>query len=292
MSIKVFPETCRTKLLSGCRAHTKVTMELYDFYNPKPSFSPKNGELPAAYRNTVVCGDCCDVLRRIPDNCVDMIVTSPPYNFGREYDCRCDSLSLQQYLSGLKSALDECIRVLKWSGRLALNIQPLFYGQIPTHHILSNHLLSKGLIWKAEILWDKRNYNCHYCTWGSWRSPSSPYLKYTWEFVEVFCKGTLRKPGKQEDADITAGEFKSWTSAHWAIPPERRMKRFGHPAMFPEELVERLLKLFSYRGDTVLDPFNGAGTTTFVARKTGRTYLGIDLSERYCRTAKQRLAMP
>lgn len=126
---------------------------------------------------------------------------------------------------------------------------------------------------------------------GSWRSPLSPYLKYTWEFVEVFCKGTLRKPGKQTEADISAEEFKSWASAHWKIPPEHRMKRFGHPAIFPEELVERFLKLFSYRADIVLDPFNGAGTTTFVARQLGRTYLGIELSEEYCRTATQRLTM-
>lgn len=266
-------------------------MGLSDFYSPESLFSQSNGGLPAAYRNTIVCGDCCDVLRLIPDNCVDMIVTSPPYNFGLEYDRCCDTLSWQRYFTGLKAVLNECIRVLKWSGRLALNIQPLFSGQLPTHHILSHYLLSEGMIWKVEILWDKRNYNCRYCTWGSWRSPSSPYLKYTWEFVEVFCKGTLRKPGKRTEADISAEEFKSWTSAHWKIPPEHRMKRFGHPAMFPEELVERLLKLFSYRGDIVLDPFNGAGTTTFVARQLGRTYLGIELSEEYCKTATQRLAM-
>lgn len=101
----------------------------------------------------------------------------------------------------------------------------------------------------------------------------------------------LRKPGKREDADITAEEFKNWTSACWTIPPEHRMKRFGHPAVFPEKLVERLLKLFSYRGDVILDPFNGVGTTTLVARQFGRVYLGIDLSEKYCQTALQRLTM-
>lgn len=266
-------------------------MKLLDFYRSDTSSSQTNKKFPLAYRNTIVCGDCCDVLRRIPDNCVDMIITSPPYNFGQEYDCCCDALSWQQYFSGLQTVLNECIRVLKWSGRLALNIQPLFSEQLPTHHLLSNYLLSKGLIWKAEILWDKRNYNCHYCTWGSWQSPSNPYLKYTWEFVEIFCKGMLRKPGKREEADITAEEFKNWTSAYWEIPPERRMKHFGHPAMFPEKLVERLLKLFSYRGDVILDPFNGAGTTTLVARQFGRIYLGIELSETYCQTAIQRLTM-
>ena len=102
-----------------------------DFYSLKSSFSQINGELPATYRNTIVCGDCCDVLRRIPDNCVDLIVTSPPYNFGLEYDRCCDTLSWQRYFTLLKDVLNECIRVLKWSGRLALS------GQLPTHHILS-----------------------------------------------------------------------------------------------------------------------------------------------------------
>ena len=93
-------------------------MGLSDFYSPESLFSQSNGDLPAAYRNTIVCGDCCDVLRLIPDNCVDMIVTSPPYNFGLEYDRCCDTLSWQRYFTGLKAVLNECIRVLKWSGCL------------------------------------------------------------------------------------------------------------------------------------------------------------------------------
>ena len=146
------------------------------------------------------------------------------------------------------------------------------------------------MIWKGEILWEKNNYNCKMCSYGSWKSPSSPYLKYTWEFIEVYCKGDLKKPGKAADADITADEFKSWVVAKWSIAPERHMKEFGHPAMFPESLVERVLKLFSFKNDVVLDPFNGAGTTTVVAKKTGRRYLGIDISQEYCDTAEKRIA--
>ena len=127
------------------------------------------------------------------------------------------------------------------------------------------------------------------CSYGSWKSPSSPYLKYTWEFVEVFCKGDLKKKGNSADADISVEEFKSWVVAKWSIAPERHMKEYGHPAMFPENLVERVLKLFSFQNDVVLDPFNGAGTTTAVAKKTGRRYLGIDISQEYCHTAENRL---
>ena len=100
----------------------------------------------------------------------------------------------------------------------------------------------------------------------------------------------MKKPGTAADADITADEFKSWVVAKWSIAPERHMKEFGHPAMFPESLVERVLKLFSFKNDVVLDPFNGAGTTTVVAKKTGRRYLGIDISQEYCDTAEKRIA--
>ncbi len=96
-----------------------------------------------------------------------------------------------------------------------------------------------------------------------------PYIKYTWEFVEVFDKETHKKTGRREDIDITADEFKEWVIGRWTIPPEHHMKEFDHPAMFPEELPRRIMKLFSYKNDIVLDPFNGAGTTTLVAAKQG-----------------------
>ena len=165
-----------------------------------------------------------------------------------------------------------------------------FSEYIPSHHIISKGFLERGLIWKAEILWEKNNRNCAYTAWGSWKSPSGPYFKYTWEFLEVFCKGDLKHRGQSEFADITGNEFKTWVDAKWSIAPERNMKDYGHPAMFPPELAYRALKLFSFQNDVILDPFNGAGTTTFVADKTGRRYLGIDLSTDYCVTAEKRIA--
>ena len=144
------------------------------------------------------------------------------------------------------------------------------------------------MIWKGEILWEKNNYNCKYTAWGSWKSPSSPYLKYTWEFLEVFSKGDLKHPGKKENIDITEEEFKKYVIAKWSISPERNMKEYGHPAMFPEKLVEQALKLFSFQNDVILDPFNGVGTTTSVAKKLNRKYLGIDISQEYCNIAQKR----
>ena len=252
-------------------------------------FPRTNNALPGKYNNKIITGDSAEVLRRLPDNCVDIVITSPPYNFGLDYSEHEDTDDWRTYFDKLFSIFDECVRVVKYGGRIIVNVQPLFSDYIPTHHIISKFFLDKGLIWKGEILWEKNNYNCKYTAWGSWKSPSSPYLKYTWEFLEIFCKGDLKKPGNKEDIDINDDEFKSWVNAKWSIAPERDMKKYGHPAMFPEKLVLRALKLFSFRGDIVLDPFNGVGTTTLTAHHFGRNYIGIDCSAEYCKTAEQRI---
>jgi len=241
--------------------------------------------------NKIICGDSESVLKKFPDNFVDIIITSPPYNFGLNYkdDKNKDAIYWQDYFDKLNRIWKECYRVLKPAGRFCVNVQPLFSDYMPTHHIVSKQLLELGLLWKAEILWEKHNYNCKYTAWGSWKSPSMPYLKYTWEFIEVFCKESHKKAGDSDKIDITGNEFKKWVYAKWDIAPENNMKKYNHPAMFPEELVIRLLKLFSYQDDIVLDPFNGAGTTTLVAYKLKRRYIGIDISEKYCKTAEERL---
>lgn len=242
--------------------------------------------------NKIFCGDSAEVLKKFPDNSVDLIITSPPYNFGLDYEGRTDFSDAQQwnnYFNTLNNVWTECFRVLKPSGRFCVNVQPLFSDYVPTHHLISKQLLELGLLWKAEILWDKHNYNAKFTAWGSWKSPSMPYLKYTWEFIEVFSKETHKKFGKHEDIDITGDEFKKWVNAKWDIAPERNMKDYNHPAMFPEEIPYRLIKLFSYKNDLVLDPFNGVGTTTLVAKKLNRRYIGIDVSEEYCKTAEKRL---
>lgn len=259
------------------------------FYARNNSFDKTNRELPKDFENRIICGDSERVLKGIPDNTIDLIFTSPPYNFGLEYSGNPDDHFWNDYFNKLFRVFDECIRVLKWGGRIVVNIQPLFSDYIPSHHIISKFFMDRKLIWKGEILWEKNNYNCKYTAWGSWKSPSSPYLKYTWEFLEIFSKGSLKKGGRADDIDITADEFKDWVVAKWNIAPEREMKKYDHPAMFPEKLAERVLKLFSFKNDVILDPFNGVGTTTYVAKKSGRRYLGIDVSEEYCNVAHQRL---
>ncbi len=260
------------------------------FYANDHSFEKFNNVVPTEYENRVVLGDSEEVLKRLPNNCIDLMFTSPPYNFGLEYDGTDDAIDWDGYFKKLFKVLDECIRVLKFGGRLIINVQPLFSDYIPSHHIISNYLMDKRLIWKGEILWEKNNYNCKYTAWGSWKSPSSPYLKYTWEFVEVFCKGDLKKSGHNKNADITTEQFKKYVMGKWSIAPERKMKHYSHPAMFPKELANRVLLLFSFRGDMVLDPFVGAGTTCVAAKELGRKYLGIDVSEEYVNTVEARLS--
>ena len=260
------------------------------FYAQNHQYIDQNNELPESLNNQIICGDSQTVLQRLPNNCVDLVFTSPPYNFGLEYESSADDYNWDAYFKKLFCILDECIRVLKYGGRLIINVQPLFSDYIPSHHLISKHCIKRKLIWKGEVLWEKNNYNCKYTAWGSWKSPSNPYLKYTWEFIEIFCKGEMKKTGEKENIDISADEFKEWVVAKWSVSPERKMKKYDHPAMFPETLAERVLKLFSYKNDMILDPFNGAGTTTAVAKRLNRGFLGIDISELYCKTARDRLS--
>ena len=259
------------------------------FYALNNKYINQNNELPEQFKNQIICDDSQNVLQKLPNNCVDLVFTSPPYNFGLDYEDSNDDHNWDAYFKKLFRILDECIRVLKYGGRLIINVQPLFSDYIPSHHLISNYCIKKKLIWKGEVLWEKNNYNCKYTAWGSWKSPSNPYLKYTWEFIEIFCKGEMKKTGEKENIDISADEFKEWVVAKWSVAPERKMKKYDHPAMFPEKLVERVLKLFSYKNDIIIDPFNGAGTTTAIAKKLSRNYIGIDTSKQYCETARSRL---
>ena len=259
------------------------------YENYLTEFNTVNRDIPPFFENKILKADSLELLKQLPENCIDLVFTSPPYNFGLDYESHEDTNKWKSYFQTLFAIFDESVRVLKFGGRIIVNIQPLFSDYIPSHHLISKYFFDKGLIWKGEILWEKNNYNCKYTAWGSWKSPSSPYLKYTWEFLEIFCKGSLKKWGKKEDIDITSDEFKDWVNAKWSIAPERDMKKYNHPAMFPEKLVKRVLKLFSFKNDIILDPFNGVGTTTLVAKKLQRRFLGIDISEEYCQTAISRI---
>ena len=239
--------------------------------------------------NNLYNDDCLNILPTISSNSIDCVLTSPPYNFDIKYNSYEDKLNNNNYFEFLTKVFKECYRILKPDGRLIINVQPNYKDYLPTHHILTNYLFNIGYRFKTEILWNKMNYNCPVTCWGSYKSPSAPFIKSTFEFIEVFVKDNYKHSGKNENIDITDKEFQEWTNNYWCVPAENRQKEFGHPAMFPEKLVERLLKLFTFKQDLVLDPFMGSGTTGVVCKLFERNFIGIEIDEYYYNLAKERI---
>ncbi|MGH7952818.1 MAG: DNA methyltransferase [Limisphaerales bacterium] len=157
------------------RAKKVANREPY-FYATKNNFSATNHQIQNEFKNKIICADSEELLKKLPDNCVDLIFTSPPYNFGLDYSANHDTFHWENYFEKLFRICSECIRVLKFGGRIAVNVQPLFSDYIPSHHLISKFFIDQKMIWKGEILWEKNNYNCKYTAWGSWKSPSNPYL--------------------------------------------------------------------------------------------------------------------
>lgn len=235
----------------------------------------------------IINKDALDTMMRIPHNSVHMAVTSPPYNVGLEYSKHTDNMTYDTYLDWLETIFRELYRILVNGGRFALNIAPTGISDFkPIHNDISERLRDMGFIMRAEIVWYKQNIHKR-TAWGSWKSPSNPHVMPSWEYVLVYTKGDMKLEGDPKDADITADEFKQFSDAFWHIQPET--KRKGHPAPFPEELIYRLIKYYTYKNNVVLDMFGGTGTTALVAHKTGRRYIHIDTSAQYCAVAHNRI---
>src|ERR1051326_8385222 len=262
------------------------------------------------WKDQIICGDAREVLHGMPNECVHLAITSPPYNVGLQYDSHNDKMPYEEYLKWLTSFWSELYRVLVPGGRFALNVAPTSIKDFrPVHYDMTRDLVRLGFIMRTEILWYKQTMRRR-TAWGSWKSPRNPHMVPSWEYVLVFSKGTWALEGDKADADITGEEFIKFSDAFWAIQPETRgrqpflnslypprrgrkapeAKENGHPAPFPDELIYRLVKFYSYRGNVVLDPFGGVGTVAAVAARTDRHFVHIDLSERYCKVSADRLA--
>ena len=235
----------------------------------------------------VICGDVLECMRQIPEESVHLAVTSPPYNLKLGYDRYTDDLAYQEYLDWLGRVWLEVQRVLVSGGRFALNIAPTSIKNFrPVHHDFANQLRDMGMTMRTEIIWYKQTMKRR-TAWGSWKSPSNPHIVPSWEYVLVFCKDKWALKGNGEDIDIIPEEFLRFSDGFWYIPPEPQ--RRGHPAPFPEELIYRLVKFYTYRGNVVLDMFGGTGTAAVVSQKTGRHFIHIDISPKYCEVAEKRL---
>ncbi len=231
-----------------------------------------------------------DVLKRdlFSKNSFDLTVTSPPYNVGIEYNSNDDTINYDDYLQWSKEWLDNLLYWTKETGRLCLNI-PLDTNKGGKKSVGSDITqIAKEVGWKYQttIIWNEGNISRR-TAWGSWMSASAPYVIAPVELIVVFYKKEWKKNYKGQN-DISKQEFMEWTNGIWTFNGESK-KRIGHLAPFPRELPKRCIKLFSYVGDTIFDPFLGSGTTLIEAKLNNRIGVGLDISKEYCKLAKNRI---
>jgi site-specific DNA-methyltransferase (adenine-specific) len=224
----------------------------------------------------------------LPDSSVHLMVTSPPYNVGKDYD---EDLSLDEYLEMLRRVWSEVFRVLVPGGRACINVANLGRKPyIPLHAFMVRDLLDLNFLMRGEIIWDKGASSSASTAWGSWQSASNPTLRDAHEYILVFSKGSYRRERIEGRRDtISKEEFLEFTKSVWAFSAESARK-VGHPAPFPVELPYRLIQLYTFEGEVVLDPFMGSGQTALAALKSGRHYVGYEINPDYVRHAEQRIA--
>jgi site-specific DNA-methyltransferase (adenine-specific) len=243
------------------------------------------------FRNTNITlfqGDCLNQ-NTFDNEFIDLIVTSPPYNVGIEYSSNDDTLTYQQYLKFTKKWITNCYHWSLPEARFLLNI-PLDKNKGGQHSVGANiTTIAQQVGWKyhSTIVWNEQNMSRR-TAWGSWLSASAPYVIAPVELIVVLYKDAWKKTRGSKKSDITKEEFIAWTNGVWTFNGESR-KKIGHPAPFPRELPRRCIKLFSYVDDLVFDPFCGSGTTLIEAGLNNRRGVGLELDEKYCELARQRI---
>jgi len=228
-----------------------------------------------------------EAMSELPDYSVHLMVTSPPYNVGKDYD---DDLTLDEYLSFLKRVWAETYRVLVPGGRACINVANLGRKPyIPLHAFIIRDMIDVGFLMRGEIIWDKGASASSSTAWGSWQSASNPTLRDTHEYILIFSKGSFRREKMEGRADmISKEEFLEFTKSVWTFAAESA-KKIGHPAPFPVELPYRLIQLYTFSDEIVLDPFMGSGQTALAALKAGRRYMGYETNEEYLNLAQKRI---
>ena len=224
-------------------------------------------------------------MHHLPNDSVHLMITSPPYNVGKEYDA---DLTLGEYTDLLSDVMSEVYRVLVEGGRACINIANVGRTPyIPLHLYLTEIAHACGFYMRGEIIWDKGASAGVSCAWGSWQSSSNPVLRDVHEYILVFCKGTFKRQPVRQNS-IGRDDFLESTKSIWRFP-SASAKRANHPAPFPVELPLRLIHLYSFVGDTVLDPFMGSGATAVAAVQANRRYVGYEINEEYVYAANKRL---
>ena len=275
----------------------------YDRFRAPELTDDERVPLPAAIEEPFVCGDARH-MDLIEDGSVALVVTSPPYFAGKQYEEELANegvpASYLEYLELLTDVFAECVRTLEPGGRIAVNVANL--GRKPYRslsadvvRILQHDL---GLLLRGELIWQKAEGASGNCAWGSFRSAANPVLRDISERVVVASKGRFdRARSVKQRADeglphastLMTEDFMALTLDIWPIPPESA-KRVGHPAPFPVELPEQLIGLYTFQDDLVLDPFMGSGSALVAAARLGRRYVGYDLDPSYVDIARRRVA--
>jgi modification methylase len=275
---------------------SRISHDSSQYYNSKlytelggdNGFPPvPDNPFPSELEDSIILGSSED-MRAIPDNSVHLMVTSPPYNVTKEYD---EDLSLKEYLQLLTSVFAETYRVLVHGGRACVNVANLGRKPyIPLSDYVSHVMLEIGYLMRGEIIWHKGAGAGVSMAWGSWQSAANPVLRDTHEYILVFSKGSFsRKKADDKENTIARDQFMEWTKSVWIMNPESA-KKVGHPAPFPIELPYRLIQLYTFKGDVILDPFMGAGSTAIAALKSERKYVGYDIDPQYIKLAEERIA--
>jgi modification methylase len=260
--------------------------KLYSQVAPAAACEYIENPVPPEYLNTTLVKSSED-MAEIPDHSVHLMVTSPPYNVGKEYD---RDITLEEYLAFLHRVWREVYRVLVPGGRACINIANLGRKPyIPLHAYIIQGMAEIGFLMRGEIIWNKASSASPSTAWGSWCSPANPTLRDVHEYILIFSKaGFSRKNPDSRRVTISKEEFLELTKSVWTFPAVRA-KQVGHPAPFPTELPYRLIQLYTFEGEVVLDPFMGSGQTAIAALQANRSYVGYEVDAEYISLAHKRL---
>ncbi|MDP2302330.1 MAG: site-specific DNA-methyltransferase [Ignavibacteria bacterium] len=271
----------------------RINHDSSKFYNSKlytelagnKILEKNENDFPDELVNKFILGSA-ENMKELPDNSVHLMITSPPYNVSKEYD---EDLSLKDYLQLLENSFKETYRVLVNGGRACINVANLGRKPyIPLSDYISKMMLDIGFNMRGEIIWNKAASASPSTAWGSWQSAANPILRDIHEYILVFSKGDYKREKGGKENSISKEQFMEWTKSIWTMNAESA-RRIGHPAPFPEELPNRLIQLYSFKGDIILDPFMGSGTTAVSAIKSERKFVGYDISQKYIDLAEKRL---
>ena len=260
--------------------------KLYDNQSQGQDVPYIENPVPVESLDRIFCHSA-EAMTELPDCSVHLMVTSPPYNVGKEYDL---DLSLEDYLAFLKRVWKETQRVLVPGGRMCINVANLGRKPyIPLHAFIAEQASQLGFLMRGVIIWNTAASASPSTAWGSWKSAGNPTLRDVHEYILVFSKDTFKRqnPSKRENT-ITRDEFLEYNKSVWNFAAESARK-VGHPAPFPVELPRRLIQLYTFENEVILDPFMGSGQTAIAALRSNRLYVGYEIDGKYWELAIYRI---